>query len=93
MSAPTDPCFMSAVAQRRLLDAGGISALELLDAHIDRIERYDGTLNAIVTRCFEQARETAAMLSPGALRGPLVGLPIAHKERTRSSGTRRLAEP
>ena len=85
MSASNELCFMSAVAQRQLLDAGEVSALELLDAHIDRIERYDGTLNAVVTRCFEQARETAAT---AALRGPLAGLPIAHKDLVPTRGLR-----
>ena len=85
MSASNELCFMSAVAQRRLLDAGEISALELLDAHIDRIERHDGILNAVVTRCFEEARETAAARS---LRGPLAGLPIAHKDLVPTRGIR-----
>lgn len=85
MSASDDLCFMSAVAQRRLLDAGEVSALELLDAHIDRIERYDGTLNAVVTRCFDEAREAAAT---NAMRGPLAGLPIAHKDLVPTRGLR-----
>jgi len=85
MSASSELCFMSAVAQRQLLDTGEISALELLDAHIDRIERHDGILNAIVTRCFEQARETAATRP---LHGPLAGLPIAHKDLVPTRGLR-----
>lgn len=76
---------MSAVAQRQLLGAGEVSALELLDAHIDRIERYDGTLNAVVTRCFDEARQTAATK---ALRGPLAGLPVAHKDLVPTRGLR-----
>ena len=85
MSASSELCFRSAVAQRQLLDAGEISALELLDAHIDRIERHDGPLNAVVTRCFEQAREVAATQ---ALRGPLAGLPVAHKDLVPTRGLR-----
>ena len=85
MSGSSALCFLSAVAQRGLLDAGEVSALELLDAHIDRIERYDGTLNAVVTRCFEQARETART---ERLRGPLAGLPVAHKDLVPTRGIR-----
>ena len=85
MSASDDLCFLSAVDQRQLLDAGEVSALELVDAHIDRIERYDGLLNAVVTRCFEQAREMAATK---ALRGPLAGLPVAHKDLVATRGLR-----
>ena len=85
MSASSELCFRSAVAQRQLLEAGEISALELLDAHIDRIERYDGSLNAVVTRCFEQARDEAATKT---LHGPLAGLPIAHKDLVPTRGLR-----
>ena len=78
-------CFQSAVALRRMMDAGEVSALEVLDAHIARIERYDGRLNAIVTRCFEAARERAR---GGGLTGALAGLPIAHKDLTATAGLR-----
>ena len=83
--AADDLCFQSAVALRRLIDAGEVSALEVLDAHIERIERYDGRLNAIVTRCFDAARERARA---GGLSGPLAGLPIAHKDLTATAGLR-----
>ena len=81
--ADDDLCFQSAVALRRLMDAREVSALEVLDAHIARIERYDGGLNAIVTRCFDAAREQARA---GGLSGPLAGLPIAHKDLTATAG-------
>ena len=81
----TDLCFRSAVELRRLLDAREVSALEVLDAHIARIEKYDGLLNAVVTRCFDAARERAAS---GTLSGPLAGLPIAHKDLTATAGLR-----
>ncbi|MYE11096.1 MAG: amidase [Gammaproteobacteria bacterium] len=77
-------CFRSAVELRRLLADREISALELLDTHIDRIERYDRGLNAVVTRCFEEARRRAS----GPLAGPLAGLPIAHKDLTATAGLR-----
>ena len=83
--ATDELCFQSAVALRRMMDAGGVSALEVLDAHIARIERYDGRLNAIVTRCFEAARERAR---DGGLTGALAGLPIAHKDLTATAGLR-----
>ena len=84
MSGSDELCLRSAVALRRLLAAGEISALEVLDAHIERIERHDGALNAVVTRCFEEARERAS----GHLAGPLAGLPIAHKDLTATAGLR-----
>ncbi|MDE0349041.1 MAG: amidase family protein [Gammaproteobacteria bacterium] len=84
MSQSEDLCFRSAVELRRLLAGRQVSPLEVLDAHIDRIERHDGPLNAIVTRCFEDARELAS----GHLAGPLAGLPIAHKDLTATAGLR-----
>ena len=85
MNRMTELCFLSAVELRRLLAAGEVSALEILDAHIDRIEKYDGVLNAIVTRCFDEARERAASDN---LAGPLAGLPVAHKDLTATAGLR-----
>ncbi|MDE0063204.1 MAG: amidase family protein [Gammaproteobacteria bacterium] len=85
MNGTTDLCFLAAVELRRLLEAREVSALEVLDAHIARIEKYDGILNAIVTRCFEEARERA---TSGRLSGPLAGLPIAHKDLTETKGLR-----
>ena len=85
MTGPTDLCFQSAVQLRRLLASREVSPLEVLDAHIERIERYDGALNAVVTRCFEEAR---ALAGSGRLSGPLAGLPIAHKDLTATAGLR-----
>lgn len=85
MTGSTDLCLLSAVQLRDLLTSAEVSPLEVLDAHIDRIERHDGALNAIVTRCFEEARDLAAS---GRLSGPLAGLPIAHKDLTATAGLR-----
>ena len=84
MSQSEGLCFRSAVELRRLLAGRQVSPVEVLDAHIDRIERHDGRLNAVVTRCFEEARELAS----GHLAGPLAGLPIAHKDLTAAAGLR-----
>ena len=83
MNASSDLCFHSAVELRRLLAAREVSALEVLDAHIARIEKHDGVLNAVVTRCFDEARELAAS---ERLSGPLAGLPVAHKDLTATAG-------
>lgn len=83
MNGPSDLCFLSALELRCMLAAREVSALEVLDAHIERIEAYDGALNAVVTRCFDEARERAAS---GRLSGPLAGLPVAHKDLTATAG-------
>jgi amidase len=48
-------------AQAALLREGSCSALDLVNAAIERIERLDGQLNAISVRAFEQARARAAL--------------------------------
>ena len=65
------------------LRAKRISASELLELTISRIERFDGKINAVVVRDFERAREAAkaadAALSRGD-EGALLGVPMTVKE-------------
>jgi len=64
------------------LAARKISALELTDYVIARIEALDGRLNAVVVRDFERARTRARALDNGARAdaGPLFGVPMTVKE-------------
>jgi amidase len=60
-----------------------ISALELTDHFIARIEALDGKLNAVVVRDFERARAAAKAADTALARGderPLLGIPIVIKE-------------
>ena len=52
-----------------------VSAAELLEEAILRIERVNPALNAVVERLYEAARSTAN----GPLEGPLLGVPFATK--------------
>jgi amidase len=69
-----------------------LSATELLDAMLARIEAVNPSVNAIVTLAAEQARATAADLDARAARGsfagPLHGLPIAIKDLAETAGIR-----
>ncbi len=60
------------------------SSLELTDLYIDRVERLDGDINAVVVHDFERAREAAkaadAALARGDQVGPLHGVPMTIKE-------------
>ena len=61
-----------------------ISAVELLDLYLDRIEKYNPALNAIVVFDTEAARAAAqtadTVLASGAETGPLHGVPMTVKE-------------
>lgn len=75
--------FSSATALLRALRRRDVSAVELLDLQIRRIERHDRQINAIVIRDFEGAREAASAADAALARGeqrPLLGLPMTIKE-------------
>ena len=66
-----------------------VSAFELTEAFIARIEALDGDLNAVPVRDFERAREDArkadVALSNGE-GGPLLGVPVTVKESYNVAG-------
>ena len=76
---------------KALLDTGKLSARELTDTFLARIEALDGELNSFVTVTAEQARREAdaadARRSKGEA-GLLNGLPIAHKDIFCTDGVR-----
>lgn len=72
------------IGQAALAAAGELTAVELLDAAIIRVEATRG-LNAVITDLFERGRAQAAALDKsGALRsertGPLAGVPFLLKD-------------
>ncbi len=93
MSSETaDLCLTPAVELAALLRRRAVSAVELTRAHLERIERYDGDVTAVVTRVPERALEQAgrvdAAISAGEDVGPLAGLPVAHKDTHDTAGIR-----
>jgi aspartyl-tRNA(Asn)/glutamyl-tRNA(Gln) amidotransferase subunit A len=74
---------LTATALAALVAGRQASAVEILEAHIDRIERYDSVLNCFTDRSFARARGEAAAvdarLAAGEAVGPLAGVPIAVK--------------
>ncbi|MGZ5378385.1 MAG: amidase, partial [Mycobacterium sp.] len=79
MSALADQTrWMDAIDQAALVASGEVSPSELLEAAIERIERIDPTLNAVVIRWFDHAREIAA--SPDLPNGPFRGVPFLIKD-------------
>ncbi|MCP4036016.1 MAG: amidase [bacterium] len=85
-------CDRTAVELARLVREGELSARELLEAHLARIEAVNPALNAIVTLVPERAAAWAAEADEKQARGeplgPLHGLPIAHKDLVMTAGIR-----
>ncbi len=61
----------------RLVADGEVAPAELVEAAIERIERHDGTLNAVVYKAYDEARATAAGDLPD---GPFRGVPFLIKD-------------
>lgn len=76
--------FSSAGDLARRIRVGEIGSRELTEHYIERIERLDGDINAVVVRDFERAREAAReadeALARGDAVGPLHGVPMTIKE-------------
>lgn len=75
--------FSSATAMLQALRERRLSAVELLDLHLRRIERFNPTLNAIVIPDYDNARKVAEAADAARARGedsPLLGLPLTIKD-------------
>jgi len=65
------------------LQSGKTSAAALLARSVERIEKFDPALNAVVVRDFERARAAALAADAALARGdrrPLLGVPVTVKE-------------
>jgi amidase len=76
----------------RLIRTRAVSPVEVLDAHLDVIERLNPKLNAIVTLAADESRAAARRAEDAVMKsetlGPLHGLPIAIKDVTPTAGIR-----
>ena len=85
-------CFLSARELTRRMRAREVSAREVTEAHLARIEAVNPRVNAIVTLTAERALQEAdaadAALAGGAEPPPLHGLPVAHKDTHETGGVR-----
>ena len=81
--------FKSAIEISAALEARKVSAVELTEDAIGRIERHDGKVNAICVRDFSRALDAAraadAALGRGE-HGPLLGIPLTVKESYNVAG-------
>jgi amidase len=87
----TDLLALSGTAQARAIRNGDTSALELVNAHLRRIERVNPGLNAVVEVLDESAREAARRVdlrrSWSEELGPLAGVPFSIKDSIEVLGT------
>ena len=76
----------------RALRSGELTPLELTEAYLDRIEQLNPRINAYLTvtaeRALEDARRASRELAAGKVRGPLHGIPVAHKDLYETGGIR-----
>ena len=83
--------FATALELAEKIRSKTVSSLELTNHYIDRIERYDDEINAVVVRRFDEARDEAraadAALARGESLGPLHGVPMTIKESYVIDGT------
>ena len=69
--------WLDATEQAELVRRGEVTATELVDATIERIERLNPVLNAVVTEMYDHARELASLPVSD---GPFAGVPFLLKD-------------
>jgi amidase len=74
-----DTASLDATALADLVRRKEVKPIELVDAAIERIERVNPQLNAVVTPMYDEARKTAAGAIPD---GPFAGVPFLLKDLT-----------
>lgn len=81
---------MPAAAQAEAVRSAQVSAVELVDSHLERIAEVNPQVNAVTQLLAERAREAAAQMdrrrAAGEALGPLAGVPFTVKESTAIEG-------
>ena len=87
-----DLALQSAVELAAAVRAGRTTSRDLVEMYLDRIDRWDGALNAVVTVDADGARRRADALDAehdaGHSRGPLHGVPMTVKDAFATAGIR-----
>ena len=86
----SDIIYSSAKSIAQAIQDRDVSAVEVVQAHLDRIEEVNDRLNAVVRLCaeraLEEARDADAALERGESRGPLHGVPMTLKDSLDTEG-------
>ncbi len=94
MTTPSevDLAYSPAYRLAEMVRNGEVRSADLVDLYLDRIERHNGALNAVVTLDPEGARRTARecdrAVAEGREVGPLHGVPITVKDAFTVAGMR-----
>jgi len=87
-----DVALWSATDQAAAIKRGELTSRDLLETFIDRIDRINPTVNAVVTTDFAAARDAAdaadIAVSEGRELGALHGLPVTIKDALETNGMR-----
>ena len=82
--------YSSAKSMAQAIRDKEVSAVELVEAHLSRIEEVNPALNAVVMLCADRARaeaaEADAALARGESKGPLHGVPFTLKDSIDTEG-------
>ena len=70
---------LDATAQAELVRGGEVTALELVESAIDRIEGQNPSVNAVIHTRYDEARAEAATVTPGSS-APFAGVPFLLKD-------------
>ncbi len=65
---------------RNAIASGQMRSADVTRAYLDRIERYNGTINAYTQVFSERAMQRAQAVDAGEVTGPLAGVPVAVKD-------------
>jgi len=87
----SDLSELPAADLRRLVVTRAVSAVQVVEACLERVEALNPTLNAVVTlnpHALEDAVKLDARLAKGEEPGPLFGLPVGIKDVTPVAGLR-----
>ncbi len=84
--------FMSMTEQGRMIRAGDLSPVKLVELYLERIELYNAKLNSYITVAAEsalaRARRAEEEIAAGEYLGPLHGIPVAVKDQMQIQGMR-----
>ena len=85
-------CYMSAGELSRLVKRREVSPVEIVEAHLARIDATEQVLNSFITLLPDEARAAAQRaereIQAGTYRGPLHGIPVGLKDLYNTAGVR-----